>query len=772
MKQALVALCLLPAGLLIVGNTDRNPSSTRESKAAAATCDCASPVLNPEIAVPYSANASKIPDIKAPELWRDSNRPLPAREVDLIGRMSLAEKVAQLQNDAPAIPRLGLPAFNYWNEALHGVANNGVATVFPEPIGGAASWNPSLFRQEGEVIGIEGRAKFNDYANQHGGDSKWWYGLTYWTPNINIFRDPRWGRGQETYGEDPFLTGEIGVEFVKGIQGDNPKYMLAMACAKHYAVHSGPESERHRFDASPPESDFYDTYLPQFERVVRDGHVAGVMGSYNSVYGLPACASPLLLHDLLRTKWGFNGYVVSDCGAIGDIWRQHRFVGTAEEAAAAALKAGCDLCCGGDYNALVRAVQKGLVTEADVDKALTHTLWTRFRLGLFDSPNQVPFSKYTLRDNDTAEHDAVALRLARQSVVLLKNNGILPLDSSKLKRIAVIGPNADSRSMLEGNYHGSGSHSTSILSAIKQIAGPNVQVDYAMGSPVTSSRATAPYSRQDNETNRSLGELSAEAVGLAQHADLVIYVGGITAAQEGESFDRKRIELPGEQESLIEALQATGKPIVMVNCSGSAMALGWEDEHLPAILQAWYPGQEGGRAVAEILFGAVNPSGHLPVTFYRSTADLPSFTDYSMAHRTYRFFDGKPLYAFGHGLSYTRFEFSGRRSRGERVGSQGKVRLKFEIKNSGPYDGDEVAQIYYRRKSSGSTGPKLSLCGFQRVSLKRGATARVSIEIPMQRLRHWDAVKKRYVVEPGAYELLVGDASDEIKLTEPLTVTS
>jgi beta-glucosidase len=686
--------------------------------------------------------------------------------------MSLAEKVAQLQNDAPAIPRLGLPAFNYWNEALHGVANNGVATVFPEPIGGAASWNPSLFRQEGEVIGIEGRAKFNDYANQHGGDSKWWYGLTYWTPNINIFRDPRWGRGQETYGEDPFLTGEIGVEFVKGIQGDNPKYMLAMACAKHYAVHSGPESERHRFDASPPESDFYDTYLPQFERVVRDGHVAGVMGSYNSVYGLPACASPLLLHDLLRTKWGFNGYVVSDCGAIGDIWRQHRFVGTAEEAAAAALKAGCDLCCGGDYNALVRAVQKGLVTEADVDKALTHTLWTRFRLGLFDSPNQVPFSKYTLRDNDTAEHDAVALRLARQSVVLLKNNGILPLDSSKLKRIAVIGPNADSRSMLEGNYHGSGSHSTSILSAIKQIAGPNVQVDYAMGSPVTSSRATAPYSRQDNETNRSLGELSAEAVGLAQHADLVIYVGGITAAQEGESFDRKRIELPGEQESLIEALQATGKPIVMVNCSGSAMALGWEDEHLPAILQAWYPGQEGGRAVAEILFGAVNPSGHLPVTFYRSTADLPSFTDYSMAHRTYRFFDGKPLYAFGHGLSYTRFEFSGRRSRGERVGSQGKVRLKFEIKNSGPYDGDEVAQIYYRRKSSGSTGPKLSLCGFQRVSLKRGATARVSIEIPMQRLRHWDAVKKRYVVEPGAYELLVGDASDEIKLTEPLTVTS
>jgi beta-glucosidase len=693
------------------------------------------------------------------------------REDDLISRMSLAEKVAQLQNDAPSIPRLGLPAYNSWNEALHGVANNGVATVFPEPVAGAASWNPALFRQEGTVIGIEGRAKFNDYANQHGGDSKWWYGLTYWTPNINIFRDPRWGRGQETYGEDPFLTGEIGVRFVQGIQGDNPKYMLAMACAKHYAVHSGPESERHRFDASPPESDFYDTYLPQFERVVRDGHVGGVMGSYNSVYGLPACASPLLLHDLLRDQWGFDGYVVSDCGAIGDIWRQHHFVGTPEEAAAAAIKAGCDLCCGGDYNALVGAVQKGLVTEKDIDRALKHTLWTRFRLGLFDPADQNPYSKYTIRDNDTPEHNAVALQMARQSIVLLKNDGILPLDRSKLKTIAVIGPNADSRSMLEGNYHGSASHSISILKAIKQLAGPTIQVDYAMGSPVTSSHATAPYSRQDNETNRSLGELSAEAVNLAERSDLVIYVGGITAAQEGESFDRKRIELPDEQESLIEKLHATGKPIVMVNCSGSAVALGWEDEHLPAILQAWYPGQEGGRAVAEILFGDVNPSGHLPVTFYRSTADLPAFTDYSMTNRTYRFFGGKPLYAFGHGLGYSHFEFSKGRSRAIRIGESGNARLTFRIKNSGPFDGDEVAQIYFRKQTPGPTDPRLALCGFQRVSLKRGETSRVSLNIPMKRLRRWDIATKRYVVQPGNYELLIGDASDAIKLVQPLTIT-
>lgn len=766
MKQAHIALCILPAGALLVGLSSRPPAPARAPAAvvdAASPCDCGSPDLNAD----FSAAESKIPDVQAPELWRDPNRSLDEREDDLIGRMSLAEKVAQLQNDAPALPRLGLPAYNYWNEALHGVANNGVATVFPEPVGGAATWNPALFHEEGKVIGIEGRAKFNDYANQHGGDSKWWYGLTYWTPNINIFRDPRWGRGQETYGEDPFLTGEIGVEFVKGIQGDNPKYMLAMACAKHYAVHSGPESERHRFDAAPPESDFYDTYLPQFERVVRDGHVAGVMGSYNSVYGIPACASPLLLHDLLRTQWGFDGYVVSDCGAIGDIWRAHHFVGTAEEAAAAAIKAGCDLCCGGDYRALVGAVQKGLVTETDIDKALKHTLWTRFRLGLFDPAAQNPYSKYTIQDNDTAEHDSVALRMARQSIVLLKNDGILPLDRSKLKHIAVIGPNADSRSMLEGNYHGSASHSISILNAIKQVAGPNIQVDYAMGSPVTSSRAAAPYSRQDNETNRSLGDLSAEALGLAQRADLVIYVGGITAAQEGESFDRRRIELPDEQESLIEALQATGKPVVMVNCSGSAVALGWEDEHLPAILQAWYPGQEGGRAVAEILFGEVNPSGHLPVTFYRSTADLPAFTDYSMAHRTYRFFDGKPLYAFGHGLSYTTFQFSGS-ARNLRVRAGGSMRLTFSVKNTGKFDGDDVVQIYYRRADG--TGPKMSLCGFQRVSVKKGRSARLTIEIPAQRLRHWDSQAKRYVVDPGKYQLLIGDASDAISLTTPLTI--
>ena len=725
-----------------------------------------------ELADAFSAAASRVPDIKEPMIWRDSSRSIQERASDLIRRMSLAEKVAQLKNAAPGIERLGLPAYDYWNEALHGVANNGVATVFPEPIGGASSWNPTLFHQEGTIIGIEGRAKFNDYANQHNGDSKWWYGLTYWTPNVNIFRDPRWGRGQETYGEDPFLTAEIGIEFVKGIQGDDPKYMLAMACAKHYAVHSGPEPDRHRFDAVVSDRDLFETYLPQFERVVREGKVAGVMGSYNAVDGVPACANKFLLTDLLRTRWGFEGYVVSDCDAIRDIWgqRQHKYVSTPEEAAAAAIKAGCNLCCGGDYNALVRAVQQKLVTEKEIDEALYHTLWTRFRLGLFDPADKVPYSKYTIKDNDTPEHEKVALALARQSLVLLKNNGVLPLDRSKLKKIAVIGPNGNSRSMLEGNYHGSASHSISILNGIKEVAGANIEVTFAQGAPNTTNRATAAWSGQDNTTRRPLAELRAEALTVASNADVIIYVGGITPAQEGEGFDRKEIELPEVQEALVEDLQAMGKPMVMVNCSGSAMALTWEDEHLPAILQAWYPGEEGGRAVAEVLFGEVNPSGHLPVTFYRATADLPAFTDYSMANRTYRYFKGKPLYAFGHGLSYTKFEYSSGRLAASQIAENGTAKLTFTIKNSGSRDGDEVAQVYYRHVHSKVPQPKESLCGFKRVTVEKGQSAEVTIDVPAERLRYWDTEKKQYVIEPGEYEFLVGAASDDIRLKLPLTV--
>ena len=585
-----------------------------------------------ELADAFSGAASQIPEISDPPIWRDPSHTIKERAADLIRRMSLAEKVAQLQNGAPHIPRLGLPAYNYWNEALHGVANDGIATVFPEPVGGASSWNPELLKQEGSVIGIEGRAKYNDYVSKHNGDSKWWTGLTFWTPNINIFRDPRWGRGQETYGEDPYLTGAIGVEFIKGIQGDDPNYMLAMACAKHYAIHSGPEAERHRFDARPSERDLYETYLPQFEMAVRQGHVGGVMGAYSALNGVPDCANYFLLTDLLRKQWGFEGYVVSDCGAIGDIWGrgQHHYVNTPEEAAAAAVKAGCNLCCGGDYNALVRAVQKGLIMEKEIDQALYYTLWTRFRLGLFDPAEQVPYSKITIKDNDTPEHRQLALQIARQSLVLLKNDGILPLDRSRIKRIAVIGPNADSVGVLQGNYNGSASHPVKILNGIRQLAGTNIEVSYAQGCPLTTNAVRGfgrRFDRQPAAPSRPLSELQAEAISNALAADIVIYVGGITPQLEGEQRDRTSIELPQVQENLVRALYATGKPLIMVNGSGSAIALPWEAVNLPAILQAWYPGEEGGRAVAEILFGDMNPSGHLPLTFYSSTTDLPDFRD-------------------------------------------------------------------------------------------------------------------------------------------------
>jgi beta-glucosidase len=731
-------------------------------------------VFAADLADAFSAAAMQVPEITEPAIWRDPAQPLKVRADDLIRRMSLAEKVAQLKNAAPAIPRLGLPAYDYWNEALHGVANNGVATVFPQAVGGAASWNPALFHQEGKIIGVEGRAKHNDYATKNNGDSKWWAGLTFWTPNINIFRDPRWGRGQETYGEDPHLTSEIGIEFVKGIQGDHPDYMLAMACAKHYAVHSGPERDRHRFNAVISDRDLYETYLPQFERVVREGKVAGVMSAYNAINGVPATASSFLLTDLLRKQWGFDGYVVSDCDAVRDIYgeKMHRYVKTAEEAAALAVKAGCNLCCGGDYNALVRSVQQGLVTEQEIDHALYRTLWTRFRMGMFDPVDRVPYNKYTIADNDTPEHGQVALELARQSLVLLKNDGILPLDRAKYKHIAVIGPNGDSKSMLEGNYHGSASKPVSILSGIKQLAGPGVDITFALGSPVTTKPGSAPWSGQDNTTTRPVTELKAEALALAASADLIIYVGGITPAQEGESFDRDSIELPQEQQDLVRALHATGKPVVMVNCSGSAMALPWEDENLPALLQAWYPGQSGGLAVAEVLFGDVNPSGHLPITFYRATADLPDYSDYSMKNRTYRYFEGRPLYAFGHGLSYTTFDYARGKLAAKKIAPTGTVKVTFTIKNSGQRDGDDVAQIYYRHVNSKVPQPKLALCGFSRVSVKKGSSQKVTIEVPAVRLRYWDEATKQYVVEPGDYELLIGAASDDIRLTLPFTVAA
>jgi beta-glucosidase len=753
------------------GNAKFNTLEVKNSSGASVVAFNAS-----DLADAFTGAAARVPEITDPPIWHDPSQPLKARANDLIRRMSLAEKVAQLQNGAPGIPRIGLPAYNYWNEALHGVANNGIATVFPEPVGMASTWNPELMYKEGHVVGVEGRAKYNDYVSKHNGDSKWWTGLTFWTPNINIFRDPRWGRGQETYGEDPFLTAMLSVPFIQGLQGDDPNHMLAMACAKHYAVHSGPEADRHRYNAVPSERDLYETYLPQFEAAVRVGHVGGVMGAYSALYGVPACASSFLLDDLLRKKWGFEGYIVSDCGAIGDIssTRAHHYVNTPEEAAALGVKAGCDLCCGGEYNALARAVQKGLITEKEIDNALYYTLWTRFRLGLFDPPEKVPYSKITIADNDTPESRDLALQIARESLVLLKNDGILPLNAAKIKHVAIIGPTADSVAALQGNYNGSASHPITVLRGIRQVlSNMNVQVTYTQGSPITT-EAGRGFGRRGRAATpaRPPAELQVEAVSNALTADVVIYVGGITPEQEGEGHDRTSIELPQVQEDLIRALYKTGKPMVMVNCSGSDVAFPWEATNLPAILQAWYPGESGGQAVAEVLFGKVNPSGHLPMTFYRATSDLPAFTNYSMANRTYRYFTGPPLYAFGHGLSYTKFDFKSGKLESKKIPASGAAKVTFTLKNSGKMDGDEVAQVYFRHVNSAVPQPKLALCGFARVSLKHGESKKVTVEVPAERLRYWDTDKKQYVVEPGNYEILVGAASDDIRLKLPLTIAA
>jgi beta-glucosidase len=714
--------------------------------------------------------ALKQPVIKGPELWKDASQPVGDRVKDLVRRMSLAEKVQQMRNAAPAIPRLGVPAYNYWNECLHGVARAGVATVFPQAIGMAATWDTPLIHREADVIATEARAKNNRYRERHNGDSAQYHGLTFWTPNINIFRDPRWGRGQETYGEDPFLTSRLGVAFIQGLQGDDPKYIKAMACAKHYAVHSGPEPLRHRFDAEPPERDFYETYLPHFEAAVREGHVGAVMGAYNSVYGKPACANPLLLTELLRHQWGFDGHVVSDCGAIYDIFGNHRFAATPEAAAALAVKAGDDLCCGTDYNSLVRAVRQGLISEAEIDTALSRVLKARFELGMFDPPSMVPYAQIPYSENNSPEHEALALQVARESMVLLKNNGLLPLDRAKIKRIAVIGANAQMVLALLGNYNGQPSDPVTILDGVRSVAGTNIEVTYEPGCPLTMWTSA-------DEPN---AEMWLQAIKSAEAADVVIYVGGISPQLEGEEMpvhydgfeggDRTRIELPAVQEKLLKMLQATTKPVVFVNCSGSAMAIPWEAANLPAILQAWYPGEQGGRAVAEVLFGDVNPAGRLPITFYRSTADLPAFEDYSMDNRTYRYFNGQPLYAFGHGLSYTKFDYSNPGIDEPFYSPNGTIKVSFTMKNSGARAGDEVAQVYFRHVHSARPQPKLALCGFVRVHLEPRQRVNIAVNVPVERLRYWDTIKKQYAVEPGDYELMIGAASDDLRLRAPFKI--
>jgi beta-glucosidase len=683
--------------------------------------------------------------------FKDAALPADVRVKALIGSMTLEEKATQLGNIAPAIPRLGIPEYNWWNEGLHGVARAGVATVFPQAIGMAASWDAPLMHQVADVISTEFRAKYVEKVHPNGG-TDWYRGLTVWSPNINIFRDPRWGRGQETYGEDPYLTSRIGVAFITGLQGNDPKYFKTIATSKHFAVHSGPESTRHTADVHISRHDLEDTYLPAFRETVTEAKVQSVMCAYNSLNGEPACANSDLLQEHLRKDWGFQGYVVSDCGAAADIFIPdgHKFAPNAAAGVAVAFKTGMDLICG-DYRnnmsaepkGIVDAVHQDLVSEAVLDEALTRLFTARIKLGLFDPPSANPYSKIPASDNDTPTHRHTALRMAEESLVLLKNSGnVLPLKKTP-GVIAVIGPNADSLDALVGNYNGDPSHPVTVLAGIRARFAKS-KVVYVPGTGLVEADKSAD-----------------QAVDAARKADLVVMVAGLSPHVEGEEMkvnaegfsggDRTSLDLPAPQRKLLERVHALGKPTVLVLMNGSALGVNWADENVPAIVEAWYPGGEGGTAVAALLAGDFSPGGRLPLTFYKSVDQLPSFDDYSMSKRTYRYFAGEPLYPFGYGLSYTTFSYSN--GHAGTTGSDNAT-VSVDVTNSGGVAGDEVVQLYLTHPGVPGA-PLRALKGFQRVHLDKGEKKTVTFKLSARDLSIVDESGKHKVV-PGQVDVWVG----------------
>ncbi len=643
------------------------------------------------------------------EKYHDESLSPEERAIALTDAMTVEEQASQLRYDAPAVERLGIPAYNWWNEALHGLARSGIATMFPQAIGLAAMFDTDLTQKAAEITAHEARAKYNAYTKF--GDRDIYKGLTFWAPNINIFRDPRWGRGHETYGEDPYLSAENGKAYVRGLQGDG-KTMKAAACAKHFAVHSGPEAVRHEFDAIASKKDMEETYLPAFEALVKDAHVEGVMGAYNRVNGEAACASDFLMSKL--NEWGFDGYFVSDCWAIRDFHEHHGLTSTPVESAALALKAGCDVNCGCTYMYLLAALDEGLITEEDIRKACIHLMRTRIRLGMFDKKTEFDDIPYTVVASK--ENKAVSLECAEKSMVLLKNNGILPLDESKLKTIAVIGPNSDSRIALEGNYNGTADKYVTFLDGIRERFDGNVI--YAEGCHLYKDRVSGLA---------QAGDRYAEALAAADCADLVVLCVGLDSTIEGEegdtgnefsSGDKNDIRLPESQRILVDKIMKTGKPVVVVCAAGSAVNTECEPD---ALIHAWYPGSEGGTALAKILFGDVSPSGKLPVTFYEHSELLPDFTDYSMKNRTYRYAENNVLYPFGYGLTYgnivcTSVEYK-----------DGKAVVTAE--NTGDKPSEDVIQLYIKDYCENAV-PNVSLCGFKRVSLAAGEKFSVEIPVP------------------------------------------
>jgi beta-glucosidase len=819
--------------------------------------------------------------------YQNTALPIEKRVDDLVARMTLEEKVSQMMNAAAPIERLGIPAYDWWNETLHGVARAGYATVFPQAIGLAATWNEDLIHKVADVASTEARAKHHEFSRQN--DRGRYKGLTFWSPNINIFRDPRWGRGQETFGEDPYLTSRIGVAFVKGLQGDDPRYWKVVSTPKHFAVHSGPEPERHGFDAITSERDLQETYLPAFRATVVEGKAAAIMCAYNRTNGEPCCSSRKL-NNILRQVWGFSGHVVSDCGAIDDIYKYHQIVKTEKEASAISVKVGTDLSCGSEYRSLIQAVKDGLISEAEIDVSLKRLMTARFRLGMFDPPEMVPYTRIPISVVNAPAHRELALKTARESIVLLKNeNNTLPL-KKEIKTIAVIGPNADAPEVLLGNYNGQPVKSVTPLAGIQEKVESATKVIYALGSTLTGNAgATVPASalpggfkgeyfnnkelqgqpilvRNDAQINfdwsrgrpapemnedgfsvrwtgkfvppetgqYQLGamaddgvrvylddrllvdawateqlsqirtvmkeirleggrsydvrfeycenirnaiakffwsfpgfteKITEEAVNAARQADAVVLVLGISPALEGEEMtvnvagfrggDRTDIALPQAQEDLLKALQTTGKPIIVVLLNGSALAVNQAAEKVPAIVEAWYPGEAGGTAVADVIFGDYNPGGRLPVTFYKSVDQLPPFEDYRMQGRTYRYFKGDPLYPFGFGLSYTRFKYDNLQLSAKSVKAGADVRVSVDVQNIGARGGDEVVQLYLTDVAASVPVPIRSLTGVRRIYLGPGEKRNVSFTLTREQMTIIDDKGKR-VIEPGEFLVSVG----------------
>jgi len=696
-----------------------------------------------------------------------------ARTSILVSKMTLEEKISQLGNNAPAIPRLGVLEYNWWNECLHGVARAGTATVFPQAIGMAATFNPSLINDVAVVISDEARAKHHEALRNN--DYSQYKGLTFWSPNINIFRDPRWGRGHETYGEDPYLTGQIGTQFVKGLQGNDPKYLKLVATAKHFAVHSGPESERHFFNANVNQRDLWETYLPAFKDLVVDANVYSVMGAYNRVNGESASASNYLLQEILRDKWGFNGYVVSDCGAINDIHANHKIVKTPEESAALGVITGCDLNCGGIYQRyLLESVTLGLISEKEIDTAVYRLFLARMKLGMFDPAEIVSYAQIPYDNNNSQKHDELSLKTALGSMTLLKNNGALPIDINNIKKIAVVGPNADNINALLGNYHGTPSNPVTFINGLNDYVGKRAEITYSKGVDLVKNGADG------------LNFLSTSIIKDVNRADLAIFVGGLDATWEGEEMpgginvdgfyngDRTRIELPEIQQIAIKTMIDTGTPVVLVLMAGSSIALSGLEKELEAVLMAWYPGQRGGNAITSVLFGDYNPGGKLPVTFYSSTSELADFKDYNMQAGkgfTYRYYKGEALYPFGHGLSYTNFKYSKLTTDKTNINEKETFKISFNVKNIGDYDGDEVVQVYIKDLESKLKMPIKQLRSFKRVSLNKGDEKIVEFEFkPIEDFSYYNSTEQKYMVDKGSFEIQVGSSSQDIRLKKIIYV--